>query len=175
MDAKYSYLYNAVSPVVINEGMALYGTKEIAGKLHNPAILAWAKALGLQKVYTSDETAWCGLYTAYVVKRAGFEPVKDPLWAANWKKFGTEQKLAMLGDILVFTRPGGGGHVGFYVGEDKTCYHVLGGNQNNSVNITRILKTRCIAIRRCPWKVAQPEAVKQIFLDGSGAVSTNEA
>ena len=36
----------------------------------------------------------------------------------------------MLGDILTFKR-NGGGHVGLYVGEDKDCYHVLGGNQGN--------------------------------------------
>jgi uncharacterized protein (TIGR02594 family) len=117
----------------------------------------------------------CGLYASIVVKRAGFDVVKDPLWARNWNNFGIKQDVAMLGDVLVFTRPGGGGHVGFYVGEDVTCYHVLGGNQSNMVNTTRILKSRCIGIRRCPWKISQPSNVRVVELAANGAVSTNEA
>ena len=159
---------------VIEEGAKLIGTREIVGKKHNPIILDWAKDLGLSKVYTSDEIPWCGLFVAYVVKQAGFEPVKDPLWARNWNSFGNKQDIAMLGDILVFSR-NGGGHVGFYIGEDNTCYHVLGGNQNNTVNITRILKSRCIGIRRCPWRIAQPVAVKRYFYNSKGSISSNEA
>lgn len=172
---KYDYINSVKSPKVIFEGWKLRGTQEIVGKQHNPTILNWAKELGLEKKYTADEIAWCGLYVAYVIKQAGFEPVKDPLWARNWGKFGTSQKEAMLGDVLVFTRPNGGGHVGFYVGEDDTCYHVLGGNQNNRVNVTRILKNRCISIRRCAWRVSQPPAVKKYFVTAQGEISTNEA
>lgn len=80
----------------------------------------------------------------------------------------------MLGDILVFKRDGGG-HVGFYVAEDKDYYHVLGGNQSDSVNITRIAKYRCVGIRRCDWKTAQPNAVKKYIVEASGKISTNEA
>ena len=79
----------------------------------------------------------------------------------------------MFGDILVFSR-GNGGHVGFYVGEDDTCYHVLGGNQSNMVNVTRILKSRCISIRRCSWKISQPLNVKVVKLSPNGIISTNE-
>ena len=79
------------------------------------------------------------------------------------------------GDILVFKRPGGGGHVGFYVGEDDKCYHVLGGNQSNEVSVARLEKSRCLGIRRCDWKVAQPKTVKKYFVTPSGEVSTNEA
>jgi len=50
----------------------------------------------------------------------------------------------MLGDVLIFTR-GIGGHVGIYVREDDKCYHVLGGNQSDSVYITSKGKERCIA------------------------------
>ena len=47
---------------------------------------------------------------------------------------------------MTFKRPGGG-HVGFYVGEDSTAYHVLSGNQFDKVGITRIDKSRLVAIR----------------------------
>jgi len=173
--AQYKWLEKENSPKVMVEAVKLYGTREIVGKQHSKEILSWAKELVMEKTYTNDEIPWCGLFTAIVVKRAGFDVVINPLWARNWNQFGTKQSVAMLGDVLVFTRPDGGGHVGFYVGEDATCYHVLGGNQSNMVNTTRILKSRCIGIRRCNWKVSQPKNVRVIKLVANGVVSTNEA
>lgn len=174
MQKQYKWLKKANSPRVIAEAMALYGVTEIPGPKHNHLIMGWAKQLQLSRTYTSDEIAWCGLFVGIVVKRAKFTPVNGPLWARNWAKFGTKQTTAKLGDVLVFSR-GTGGHVGFYVGEDKDAYHVLGGNQSNTVNVTRILKNRLLAIRRCPWRIAEPQAVKQIFMDSTGKISQNEA
>lgn len=172
---QYQWLSNEISPKVIFEAVKLYGTREIVGKQHSKEILSWAKELGMENTYTNDEIPWCGLFTAIVIKRAGFDVVKNPLWARNWNNFGTPQKTAMLGDVLVFIRPGGGGHVGFYIGEDDTCYHVIGGNQSNMVNTTRILKSRCIGIRRCPWRISQPKNVRVIKLAATGEISTNES
>ena len=170
----YNFLKSEKAPRLLVEAYKLLGTKEIIGKDHNPKILAWAEALGLKKIYTSDEIAWCGLFVAYACHLSGLEVIKDPLWARNWGKWGIKQDVGMLGDVLVFTR-GTGGHVGIYVGEDDKCYHVLGGNQSDSVSVTRILKSRCIAIRRTNWKVAQPKNVRVIKLLAAGAVSTNES
>jgi uncharacterized protein (TIGR02594 family) len=172
---QYKWLEKESSPKVIVEAVKLYGIREIVGKVHSKEILSWAKELSMEKTYTNDEIPWCGLFTAIVIKRAGFDTVKDPLWAKNWNNFGTKQNVAMLGDVLIFTRPGGGGHVGFYVGEDSTCYHVMAGNQSNMVNTTRILKSRCVGIRRCPWRVAQPTKVRIVKIDATGTISNNEA
>jgi uncharacterized protein (TIGR02594 family) len=175
MANKYDYLNTIRSPKLLMEALKLSGVEEIVGDKHNPIILKWAEDIGLKRQYTADEIPWCGLYVAYVVYMAGYNGVINPLWAKNWLNFGVKQSEAMLGDILIFTRPGGGGHVGFYVGEDDKCYHVLGGNQGNSVKIDRILKSRCMGIQRCDWKVGQPKTVKKYFVTPSGAVSTNEA
>jgi cell wall-associated NlpC family hydrolase len=80
----------------------------------------------------------------------------------------------MFGDVLTFRR-NGGGHVGIYVGEDDVCYHVLGGNQSNMVNITRIEKKRCAGIRRTNWRIKQPSNVRVIKVNASGFISKNEA
>lgn len=173
--SKYKWLETENSPKILDEAVKLYGTREIVGKQHSKEILSWAKELGLEKTYTNDEIPWCGLFVAVIVKRAGFEVVKNPLWARSWNDFDTKQTKAMLGDVLVFTRPGGGGHVGIYVGEDDTCYHILGGNQSNMVNTSRLLKSRCIGIRRCNWRVSQPKNVRVIKLSGDGQISTNES
>lgn len=174
MNTQYNFLSTIKSPRVIAEAMKYFGVKEIVGSKHNPQILGWAKELGIEKVYTSDEIPWCGLFVGYIVKQSGYNPVKSPLWAKDWLNFGTPVKIAGLGDILIFGRDGGG-HVGFYVGEDVSCYHVLGGNQSNEVNITRILKNRLLGIRRCPWAISQPKEVQKITYLGGGKISTNEA
>lgn len=171
----YSYLKKESAPKILVEALKLNGTCELLGKDNNPKILSWAKELGLEKTYTADEIPWCGLFIAYVCLKAGKEVVQNPLWARNWAKWGVKQTEAMLGDILVFERGANSGHVGIYVGEDKTAYHVLGGNQGDRVSIVRILKTRCIAIRRTKWTNAQPENVRKITLGASNELSTNEA
>lgn len=163
------------SPAVIAEAMRYLGLKEIKGPLNEKTIMQWAKDIGVEKTYTSDEVAWCGLFVAKVVQKAKFNIVKKPLWARDWLNFGTKQSVAMLGDILVFERPGGGGHVAFYIAEDDKTYHILGGNQSDSVSITRIEKSRILGIRRCPWKTAQPNAVKKYFVAANGKISVNEA
>lgn len=170
----YDFLKNETAPRILVEAVKLIGVKEIVGKQHNPEILRWAKVVGLEKTYTNDEIPWCGLFMAYVCHMAGVQGVTQPLWALNWAKYGTRVSEPMLGDVLTFKRDGGG-HVGIYVGEDDTAYHVLGGNQSNSVNVTRIAKTRLHQARRTTWKVAQPASVRKIRLSSTGKLSTNEA
>lgn len=172
----YDYLKKVTSPQLLVQALKLVGTKEIVGVKHNDEILIWARELGI-KSYFADEIPWCGLFMAYVVKKAALEmpfTATESLWALNWNKFGTKQTTAMLGDVLTFKR-NGGGHVGIYVGEDDTCYHVLGGNQSNMVCITRIEKNRCAGIRRTAWKISQPDSVKAIVVNSNGFISKNEA
>ena len=174
MANNYKWLSSEKSPKLLIEALKLLGIKEVPGQADNLEILHWAETLGLEKTYRKDDIPWCGLFVAYACHKAGLDVVDNPLWARNWAKFGTKETVAMLGDILVFVRDGGG-HVAIYVGEDKTTYHVLGGNQSDMVCITRIRKERCIAIRRTPWKIAQPENVRVIKLEATGVVSANEA
>ena len=166
-----AWLNKILLPRMVQEGLKLYGTHEISGTADNPEILAWGDETGV--VYEDDSIPWCGLFMAVVAKRAGKPVVASPLWARNWAKFGVKSPEAGLGDVLVFQRPGGGGHVGLYIGEDKTAYHVLGGNQGDVVSIVRILKSRCIAVRRPEYK-NMPNTVKKYFLVPSGGLSANE-
>ena len=161
-------------PRMLEEARKLYGTFEAPGPADNPVILGWAKETGLAKVYNDDAIPWCGLFMAVVAKRAGRPVVESPLWARNWAKFGKAADRAQLGDILVFRRAQGSGHVGLYVGEDYGAFHVLGGNQSDGVTITRIARDRCIAIRRPAYRKA-PANAKPVHLAASGALSVNEA
>lgn len=167
-------------PLVIQLALAEHGTREVVGKGSNRTIIAWRDQLNQAGVkidgYSDDDIPWCGLFAAIIAYRRKKNPaevVKDPLWARNWAKYGVKVGDAMLGDILVFQR-GSGGHVGFYVAEDQTAYHVLGGNQSNAVSIARIAKNRCIAARRPPYNIV-PAAVGRYHVAAGGALSKDEA
>ena len=170
---QYAWLRNEPGPRLLAEGLKTFGTVEAPGPNDNPAIMAWAKATGMAKIYAHDSTAWCGLWMAYASLQAGWAVPVNPLWARNWVTFGTPSPTPMLGDVLVFTR-GTSGHVGVYVGEDRDAFHVLGGNQSDRVMIKRIAKSRLLEARRCKWLVNQPGNVRRVILAASGALSTNE-
>jgi uncharacterized protein (TIGR02594 family) len=173
---KYKWLSSEGAPKMLVEALKLYGTLESPGTADNPVIISWAQEVGgsVDDVYKADSIPWCGLLMAIVAKRAGKTPPKEPLWALNWGTFGVRTEEAMLGDVLVFVRKGGG-HVGLYCGEDEKCFHVLGGNQSDAVTITRINKSRLYTIRRPVYSIAQPPNVRKVILDSGGAVSENEA
>jgi uncharacterized protein (TIGR02594 family) len=173
MNPRYNWLLTTPGmPRMISEAIATYGVTEIPGRASNQKILSWAVETGLSQTYSNDDIPWCGLWMALIVKRSGREPVKSPLWARSWANWGVGVDSPELGDIVVFSR-NGGGHVGLYVAEDNTAYHIFGGNQSNMVNITRIAKNRAIAFRRPVYRV-KPSGVKKYFMDASGGLSTNE-
>lgn len=167
-------------PRMVAEGIALLGTKEVVGRGSNRTIISWSTELQEAFVrisgFSDDDIPWCGLFVAILAfRRRGLatEVVADPLWARNWARYGQKSPQASLGDVLVFQRPTGG-HVGIYIAEDPQCYHVLGGNQSNAVTITRIMKSRCIAVRR-PIYLSTPSTVKPYHVAPSGGISRNEA
>jgi uncharacterized protein (TIGR02594 family) len=175
LPSRYAWLAREPGPKMIVEALKLFGTMEKPGSANNPTIVAWAKEVGgeVADVYKADSIPWCGLFMAVVAKRAGKEPPKHPLWALSWSAFGAKAPAPALGDVLVFTRSGGG-HVGLYVGEDASAFHVLGGNQSDRVCITRIAKARLYTARRPLYRV-QPANVRPIHLEATGALSLNEA
>lgn len=146
------------------------GLKEIPGPRHNQTIIRW---LGkLRAWWSDDETPWCGVFVAHCMQKCRLPFPKLYMRAKAWSDYGSllrRDRLA-LGAILVFDRAGGG-HVGFYVGEDAGFYYVLGGNQSNAVNVMKLGKSRLVASR---WPKGEPVIGKPVYLNG-GSVSTNEA
>lgn len=156
-------------PRMLFQGIALLGTIEFGGSKDNPVILAWARECSY-KDYNHDSIPWCGLFMSLCAKRAGwnYSPAGNGLWAQNWLKWGIHQSTAMLGDVVIFGREGGG-HVAMYVGEGDHDYHVLGGNQGDRVEIMRKPKTSALGFTRAPW-LAQPSNIRQVFLTPEGAI-----
>jgi uncharacterized protein (TIGR02594 family) len=160
-------------PRMIRYALDTFGTIEAPGVANNPTIMGWAKEVGLSASYGGDAIPWCGLFMAVMAKRAGKAIPDKPLWALSWARFGNTADSAALGDVLVFKRDGGG-HVGLYVGEDGTAFHVLGGNQSDRVCFTRIARTRLYAIRRPIYRV-MPASAKAFLLAATGGFSRTEA
>ncbi len=98
----------------------------------------------------------------------------NPYLARNWGKFGTTVDPCF-GSILVFWRgsiSGTRGHVGFYYSEDDTHFHVLGGNQSNSINVSKLDKKRLLSAQ-LPL-VGGPYPRKQVRDAADFKVTTNE-
>lgn len=152
---------------------SLNGTKEFAGKGNNPKIIEWAKKLGgwFASFYKEDSIPWCGLFVAHCIKEAGFPVQGDALSALGWSDYG-KPCHPCVGAIMVFSRQGGG-HVGFYVGEDKDAFHILGGNQSDMVSVARVSKSRHVQTR---WPTAHPMSTTgRVWLTAKTNLSGNEA
>lgn len=181
----YAWLAKEGAPRMLVEALKLVGTLEVPGTADNPKIIAWADEVAAAfpggynnwaaSFYGDDSIPWCGLLMAICAVRAGRPPPDKYLSALAWASFGNPvaRTGAMLGDVLVFTRKGGG-HVAQYVGEDATAFHIIGGNQSDAVTITRKAKSQLHAVRRAPY-INQPANVRKIVLSAVGALSTNEA
>lgn len=157
------------------EAARLIGTTEIAGPSHNRTILDWAKAARIS--YAEDEVPWCGLFVAHCITATlPAEPIPaNPLGARQWMSFGREV-APQLGAVMVFwrgSRDGWLGHVSLYWAEDANYFHVLGGNQSNAVNITKLDKSRLLGAR-WPTGVA-PSGERRAPSGAPISLSTNEA
>ncbi|WP_294260801.1 TIGR02594 family protein [uncultured Sphingomonas sp.] len=172
-------------PAWLKAARAKLGTREAPGAANNPTIIGWGKRLGVKVLgiaYNADSVPWCGVFVAECLDRGGIDLAAEGMHrmrvavrAKAWATWGANLAADRLapGAILVFDREGGG-HVGFYVGEDAKAYHVLGGNQGDAVSITRILKARCVA-RRWPRDVpviGRPIAMREV---AGMPLSRNEA
>jgi len=79
------------------------------------------------------------------MERSGYEGTGSAA-ARSWLDWGKEVDRPCPGCIAVFTR-GGGGHVGFYVGETAETVKVLGGNQGDQVSVREYPKSRLLGYR----------------------------
>lgn len=151
----------------MTEAQNLLGTKENLGPLDNPLILDWAKSLDLH--YSGDDIPWCGLFVAHCIGSSLLNELlpTNPLGARQWKSFGAKTH-PKVGAIMVFWRgakSGVNGHVGFYTGEDKEYYRVLGGNQSDKVCFAWIEKDRLIDARWPTSAVSLSATASAVHID----------
>ena len=128
----------------------LLGKHEVA---HNNVISEFIGRVAGQRVNPA-QTAWCAGFVNAVLRRSGL-PGTDSLAARSFLNYGTATNDPQIGDIVVFSRGPGHGHVGFYAGRSEGGgIKVLGGNQGDRVSIATYSTGRVIGYRR----VTMPKA-----------------
>lgn len=143
-------------PPWITEGRKVFGLHEVRD---NAKLRAWLKSDG-KTLGNPAALPWCGDWTETCIKNTlPDEPFPgdlglNPYWARNWLLFGVKT-APVLWSIGVFERPGGGGHVGILVGQDRANYFVFGGNQGDSVSIRALDRHRLLGAR---WPSSWPIA-----------------
>jgi len=103
---------------------------------------------------------WCAAFVNSILYRSGIPGSESvhrfPLLARSFLHWGTRVDLndVKRGDIVIFPRGSAGwqGHVGFYydsyIEDGVEHWLILGGNQENSINISGYPKHRVIGVRR---------------------------
>lgn len=156
------------------EAQRAIGVHEDTSPASNPLIIGWARRLRID--YGSDEISWCGLFVAHCIGLTlpGEALPINPLGARNWSMFGVAC-TPQPGAVMTFwreSRNGWKGHVGFYVGEDASAFHILGGNQGDAVNVKRFARDRFLTAR---WpKTAPAPTGGPRILRPDGSFSNNE-
>jgi len=133
------------------------GIQEIGGSVDNPQILAMLK---LDNDWPEgDEVPWCSAFVNYIAWLLRLPRSKN-LRARSWLTVGrgVSSDEAQVGDIVILKRGSGNqpgpevieapGHVGFYAGRTGDLIEVLGGNQSDTVKISRYPAKKLLGIRR---------------------------
>lgn len=127
------------------EAKAMIGTKEIQGLIHEPKIVSWWARI-FRRGIKSDETPWCAAFVGAMLEGVGVQSTRFES-ARSYATWGVSLTRPVYGAIVVMERKGGG-HVGFCAGTDGAQnIAVLGGNQNNEVNISTFPMSRITAWR----------------------------
>jgi len=133
------------------------GIQEISGQIANSQILAM---LQLDNAWPDDDSVpWCSGFVNYIAFLLGLNRTKS-LRARSWlnEKIITRRDARVGFDLVVLKRGSGNqpgpdiinapGHVGFFAGFQDQWVRILGGNQKDSVSISRYKSSSILGIRR---------------------------
>lgn len=123
------------------------GVKERWGVADNSRILQYHAATRTHA--TRDSVPWCASYVCWCLEGAGITSTRSAA-AASYRTWGQQCELKD-GAIVVFGKAdpdaAGTGHVAFCVGVEGDDVLVLGGNQNNAVNVAKRPRDRIVTVR----------------------------
>jgi uncharacterized protein (TIGR02594 family) len=135
-------------PAWLTIARGYFGLREIAGKDTAPVISRWLREL--RAWWSDDETPWCGVFVAAVMKEAGYPRPAAWYRAKAWLDYGVALQRPTRGCIVVYDRKGGG-HVGFVTAVDENGrIFTLGGNQSNMVSEVPFDRSRAVGFRWPP-------------------------
>lgn len=163
---------SSIEPVWVLEGRRRLGLHE---KADNAELRAFLRSDG-RTLGDPIRLPWCGDFVETCIRLALAEEATpaNPYLARNWLAFGVATP-PVVGAVAVFwrgSRTGSSGHVGFVVGADMRFLSILGGNQSNSVTVSRLSRDRLLG---CRWPTSAGPVVSTAMPGAVGAVTTNEA
>lgn len=155
----------------INEARKFLGLKEIKGSKHAQEILDMWKAIKRGGI-RDDETPWCAAFVGACLERVGIPSTRFES-AKSYLGWGEKLDRPVLGCVVVFSRDGGGGHVGFVVGQSPSGnLLVLGGNQDDAVNVREFPLSRKPSYR---WPLNEQLPVGDLPVGTPAQLSMGEA
>jgi uncharacterized protein (TIGR02594 family) len=136
---------------IFQEAKKFLGVHEVAGPKSNPLIAEWIRQAADWLDQDDSATPWCGCFRGAIGLSTATGVPENHFRAASWKAWGSpveSLKSSILGDTLIFQRPGGF-HVGLFAGlQENGNPLVLGGNQGDAVTISEHHKESLLSIRR---------------------------
>lgn len=120
----------------IEMASAFLGVEEIPGPKNNKQILQFLQSISSN--VSSEETPWCAAWVGYVLARCDIKGTNS-LMARSYERWGKKLDKFVPGCIVTRYRgekSAGLGHVGFGIKQVDAMTYYLGGNQEDSVNIT---------------------------------------
>ena len=144
------------------EAIAGFINRFVPGRVENPSEVE------------KDANAWCAAFAGHVLSNLGVAAPQgeggfNALRAAQYKNLGKEvsREDAQSGDLVIIrNRTTGRHHVGFFVNSSDQGVAILGGNQNDQVNVTRYPNNRDYSFRRIDgMESISPEALKAVQSD----------
>lgn len=133
-------------PAWLTLARAELGVKEGAGAANNPRVLAYYADAGHAEV-DHDDVAWCAAFVGAMLHRAGL-PTSGSLAARSYLTWGKGISKPYPGCVAVFKRgKGWQGHVCFFLRVVGEWIEVIGGNQGDSVSVTRMKASDLLGYR----------------------------
>jgi len=154
-----------MSPVDL--ALRFIGTNEVENKDVVQDIMAeWIGEKEAERLdVTTGNGAWCAAFVSKILSDTGHADTLDVvrgdskynlIRARRFERIGesVDKSKGKVGDVIVIqgSRAGNSRHVGIFVGyDDNGNLKILGGNQNNEVNVTIYDADRLVSLRR-PFK-----------------------
>jgi uncharacterized protein (TIGR02594 family) len=141
----------------IAEAVGNLGVTEIPGARHNNKVLQFFRAVNA--TIRDDETPWCAAFVGHCLKEVGY-PTSGSLAARSYETYGENLGSFRAGCIITMHRGNPKdwrGHTGFGIrlNAARTRILVLGGNQNNAVNLSWYPVARVTSYRWPPGAFVQ--------------------
>lgn len=124
------------------------GQTETPGEASNPRILEYIRSVGRADSDFGDEFPWNSAFANWVLQKAGVDS-PNTHQARAWLRWGRSVELQP-GCVAIFWRGSPTaftGHVAFHLRTVGDQIEVMGGNQANGVNVSRIDKGRFLGCR----------------------------